>query len=93
MKFDLEYHNSISINIILPFQEVSRLSKKCVATHQNIDQRSVLVKIVATKFNFSNPQIVLFSLAVFRFHIVFDLLLQFAYNFHNHVPSRASAIA
>ena len=36
-----------------------------------------------TKFNFLNRRIVLFSLAVSRLPVVFDLLLQFAYNLHN----------
>ena len=38
------------------------------------------------KFNFSNLKNVLFSLAVFWFPVVFDLLMQFACNLHNHVP-------
>ena len=43
-------------------------------------------KFVATEFNFSKLQIVLFSLIVFRFHVVFDLLMLFAGNLHNLVP-------
>ena len=35
--FGLEYHKIASINLILPFQESSRLSKECAVTQQNID--------------------------------------------------------
>ena len=48
------------------------------------------ISFFTTKFNFSNLQILLLYWLYFGFSVVFDLLLQFAYNLQNHVPGYAN---
>ena len=86
MKFGLKYHKFTAINIILPFQKARCRQNNVQLPIKVLIEDMFQQQLFATKFNFSNLQIVLYALVIFRFPVVFDLLMQFACNLHNHMP-------
>ena len=76
MKFGLEYHNITSISLVFKSQEVSRLQEIVQLPSKIVINDLFKQKLFATKFNFPSSQIILFSLVVLRFPVVFDLLMK-----------------